>query len=381
MEASCCRGSGNTWNEQIGYMEHIIGEMALAEQRLISHPVVILAALVIVIGGLKFASDLVVPFLLALFIAIVSGPPMVWLNRKGVPMWLSMALVLAGVFVLILLIVSLMGGSVAKFSQDLPQYDAIIRGKFASLQAWLQAKGLKLPSEELLNAINPGTALQLVSGLMNGLGSILGNGLMIMIMAVFLLSEGSSFSNKIQYLERYTGRNFSKISEITKDINQYLGIKTLTSLGTGLLIGLWLYFLDVPYPLLWGTLAFLLNYIPTIGSIIAAVPTVLFTFIAVSPLTALWVAVAYLVVNSVIGNFLEPLFMGARLGLSALVVLLSMIFWGWVFGPVGMFLSVPITMVFKIAMGASPKTQWIAILLGSDIEQKANKTAIIEEEA
>lgn len=351
----------------------------MAEQRLISHPAVVLAALVIVIGGLKFASDLVVPFLLALFIATVSGPPMLWLIRKGLPMWLSLILVMVGVFALILLIVSLMGGSVARFSQDLPVYDAMIRERFSSILIWIEAKGINLPTNDLLNAINPGTALQLVSGLMNGLGSLLSNGLMIMLMAVFLLSEGSILSKKIQYLEKHSGRDFSKLSQITRDINRYLGIKTLTSLGTGILIGFWLYFLDVPYPLLWGTLAFLLNYIPTIGSIIAAVPTVLFTFIAVSPLTALWVTVAYLVVNGVIGNIIEPLFMGARLGLSALVVLLSMIFWGWVFGPVGMFLSVPITMVFKIAMGASPSTQWIAILLGSDVEQTAYKTVKPEE--
>jgi AI-2 transport protein TqsA len=355
--------------------------VTLAAHRLISQPIVVLAALVIVIGGLKFASDLVVPFLLALFIAIVSGPPMIWLNRRGLPMWLSLILVLAGVFLSILLIVSLMGGSVASFSQDLPKYDAILRERFSSFLTWIELKGIKLPTNDLLNAINPGTALQLVSGFMNGLGGILSDGLMIMLMAVFLLFEGSSLSNKIQYLEKYTGREFSEISKIMEDINQYLGIKTLTSLATGLLIGLWLYFLDVPYPLLWGTLAFLLNYIPTIGSIIAAVPTVIFAFIAVSPLTALWVAVAYLVVNSVIGNILEPLFMGARLGLSALVVLLSMIFWGWVFGPVGMFLSVPITMAFKIAMGASKETQWIAILMGSDAEQKEKSISEAEETA
>jgi len=349
--------------------------MTLTEQRSISHPVVVLAALVIVIGGLKYASDLVVPFLLALFIATISGPPMTWLNRRGLPMWLSLIIVMLGVFLLILFIVSLMGGSVARFSQDLPQYDALLRQRFASMATWFESKGFELPTSELLNAINPGTALQLVSGFMNGLGSMMSNGLMIILMAVFLLFEGSVFSSKIQYLERYSGRDFSKLSQITRDINRYLGIKTITSLGTGLLIGLWLYLLDVPYPLLWSTLAFLLNYIPTIGSIIAAVPTVLFTFLAVNPLTALWVAVAYLVVNSVIGNILEPMFMGARLGLSALVVLLSMIFWGWVFGPVGMFLSVPITMAFKIAMEVSPETQWIGILLGSDADSKKSQVS------
>ena len=131
-----------------------------------------------------------------------------------------------------------------------------------------------------------------------------------------------------------------------------------------MLIGLLLWLLSVPYPVLWGTLAFLLNYIPTIGSILAGIPAVLLSLVVGGPSLAAWVVVVYLVVNNLIGSFLEPRFMGSRLGLSPLIVLLSMIFWGWVLGPVGMFLSVPITMTLKIALEGTPETRGIAMLMG-----------------
>ena len=121
--------------------------------------------------------------------------------------------------------------------------------------------------------------------------------------------------------------------------------------------------MKVDYPLLWGLLAFLLNYIPNLGSIIAAVPTVLLTLVQLGWSAALIVFAGYSVVNVVIGSFIEPRFMGKGLGLSTLVVFLSLVFWGWVLGPVGMLLSVPLTMTLKIALESSEENRWLAKLL------------------
>ena len=151
-----------------------------------------------------------------------------------------------------------------------------------------------------------------------------------------------------------------------ENVKRYLVIKTVASLGTGVAIGLWFAMLGVDYPMLWGLLAFLLNYVPNIGSIIAAVPAVLFAAVQLGPGAALWSAAGYLAVNILVGSIVEPRFMGRGLGLSALVVLLSLVFWGWVLGPVGMFLSVPLTMMIKIALDSRPDTHWIAVLLGPE---------------
>ena len=121
--------------------------------------------------------------------------------------------------------------------------------------------------------------------------------------------------------------------------------------------------------MLWAVLAFLFNYIPNIGSIIAAVPAVLLAFVQLGPATASFTALGFVVSNMVMGNVIEPRYMGRGLGLSTLVVFLSLIFWGWLLGTVGMLLSVPLTMIVKIALESSPDTRWVALLLASDTDE------------
>ena len=145
-------------------------------------------------------------------------------------------------------------------------------------------------------------------------------------------------------------------------------IKTVISVLTGLLIGIWTSLLGVDFPIVLGLLAFLLNYVPNIGSMIAAVPAVLSAFIELGIGPAAVTGLGYVVVNTVMGNIIEPRFMGRGLGLSTLVVFLSLLFWGWVLGPVGMRLSVPLTMTVKIALDANEQSRWLAILLGSDVK-------------
>ena len=152
-----------------------------------------------------------------------------------------------------------------------------------------------------------------------------------------------------------------------------MGIKSLTSLGTGLVIWAWLTILGVDYAVLWALIAFLLNFVPTIGSILAAIPAVLLALVQIDLQSALLVALGYLVVNTLVGSILEPKIMGYGLGLSTLVVFVSLVFWGWVLGPVGMFLSVPLTMSLKIALDTNPQTRPIAIMLGPEIREPYRK--------
>jgi predicted PurR-regulated permease PerM len=156
----------------------------------------------------------------------------------------------------------------------------------------------------------------------------------------------------------------SAAKEASRKINRYLAIKTMTSLATGIIVAIVLGIMGVDFPMLWGLLAFLLNFIPTIGSIIAAVPPVLLAMVQFNQGMAVGVAVLYTAVNMIIGNFLEPRFMGKGLGLSPLVVFLSLLFWGWLLGTIGMFLSVPLTMTVKIICDTRDDTKWVGVLLG-----------------
>lgn len=212
---------------------------------------------------------------------------------------------------------------------------------------------------------NPGTAISLAARLARSVGQLLSNAFLILLTVVFILLEAGGFSRKVNEAFGRKQGTSERGLEIVQSIQHYIVIKTWISLLTGILITAWLAWFGVSYAALWGLLAFLLNFIPNVGSIIAAVPAVLIAWVELSVLPAAACAAGFLAVNITIGNFVEPRVMGKGLGLSPLVVFCSMVFWGWVLGPVGMLLSVPLTMTVRIALEGFDDTRWIAKLMSS----------------
>ena len=151
-------------------------------------------------------------------------------------------------------------------------------------------------------------------------------------------------------------------------MNKYISIKTIVSIITGFLIYICLSFIGLDHAIMWALIAFFLNYIPNIGSIIASIPAIIIALIQFNIYYALLVALVYLIINIVMGSIVEPKYLGKELGLSTLIIFLSLIFWGWLLGPVGMLLSVPLTMIMKIALESNDDTRWISILLGRNIK-------------
>jgi predicted PurR-regulated permease PerM len=156
--------------------------------------------------------------------------------------------------------------------------------------------------------------------------------------------------------------NFSQV--FVEKLREYMSMKTIISMMTGVIIALAMWLIGLDYPMLWGVLAFMLNFVPNIGSIIAAVPAVMLALVQLGGTSALLVTAVYVAVNILIGSVIEPRYMGKGLGLSTLVVFVSLVFWGWVLGPVGMLLSVPLTITVKLALDCKPETQWLGHLLG-----------------
>lgn len=329
------------------------------------------ACFVIVVAGMRAAESIIIPFLLSAFIAVICTSPLFWLRRKGAPTGIAIVIVLVGIMVIGLAMVALVGTSLQDFSDALPSYQAQLREKIARLLTWVQGMGINISSQELPKYIDPGAAMQLFAGTLNGFRKVLTNAFLIVLTVIFILLEVSGFSDKLRAALGDTESSFTELSKITDGIKRYMAIKTLTSLATGIFIAVWLAIIGVDYPVLWGLVAFLLNYVPNIGSIIAAVPAVLLAFIQLGMLHVLLSLLGYVVVNSVIGNIIEPRVMGRGVGLSTLVVFLSLVFWGWVLGPVGMFLSVPLTMILKIGLEHNDDTRWIALLLGSKASVEA----------
>ncbi len=338
-----------------------------ASSAVVNRLLVTIAAVIVIIAGMRAAAPLLVPFLLALFIAIIIAQPLAWLRRRRVPSVLAMLAVMGSFVVFMMLLALLVGSSVDDFMRDLPQYQARLHESTAGLMVWLEQRGLALSPDFMNNFFDPARAMKLVTGIISGMGGILTNGFLILITVIFLLMEGASLPGKWRAAFREPESSLAHMRTIMDNINHYMGIKALTSLATGVLVALWLWVLGVDYPLLWGVLAFLLNFVPNIGSIIAAVPPVLLAMIQLGPWPALLVVLGYVVVNVVVGTILEPRYMGKGLGLSTLVVFLSLVFWGWVLGPVGMLLSVPLTIAVKIALDSNESTRWIAIMLGPKV--------------
>lgn len=325
---------------------------------------VVVAAFVVVVAGMRASVSILVPFLLAAFIAIIGSPPLFWLKRKGVPSGLSLLIVVLGTVCIGLLVGWMLGSSIKAFTGDLPEYEAKLQDQITAFTAWLASKGVDTSGLELNEIFNPGSVMRFAGSFLSGLRKMLTDSFLILMTVIFMLAEASSLPSKLMTIMGGRKQTMTHFDRFIDNVKDYMAIKTLVSLSTGIVVAVWVAVMGVSYPILWGFLAFALNFIPNIGSIIAAVPAVLLAFIQIGVLKALIVGGGYFVINVVMGSVIEPRFMGKSLGLSTLVVFLSLIFWGWILGPVGMLLSVPLTITAKIALDTREDARWLSLLLG-----------------
>ncbi len=328
----------------------------------------IMACVVVVLAGIKTASAILIPFLLSAFVALACYPLVELGDRYKIPKGVSVLVVILLVVIMGFMLAGLVGKSMNEFSANLPSYEQKLTLQFQSLSQFLANYDIPINSQQLTDYFDPGVAMNLASQLLSGVGGVMANVFLIVLTVVFMLLEGPSLSKKCHIALDDPAATQHQIDKFISSVKDYLAIKTVVSLGTGAVIGFVLYLMGLDHFLLWGVLAFLLNYIPNIGSIIAAVPAVMLALLQLGPLGAAGVAALYLITNTVMGNAVEPRFMGKGLGLSTLVVFLSLIFWGWLLGTVGMLLSVPLTMIVKLAAESNPSSFWFAQLLSSEQE-------------
>jgi predicted PurR-regulated permease PerM len=334
---------------------------------------VIAAALVIIIMGINQAQSVLVSFLVAVFFAVIGTPPVLWLERNRVPSVVAVLLVVAGMVTILLIVGAIVGASINSFYSELPAYQSRLQEQVSTFQSFLADKGIRGMDEVLSEYINPGVVMSLTARLLAGLGSALSNIVLILLTVAFILFEASSFPVKLRAVLGDPKQAFPQFTRFVGDIERYVVIKTLISLVTGGLIGTWLFILGVDFPILWGFLAFLLNYVPSVGSTVAAIPAVLLAFIQLGIGSAMMATAGYMAVNFILDNVIETRLMGRKLGLSTLVVFLSLVFWGSLLGPVGMVLCIPLTMTLKFACENNKGTQWIAVLLGPEVPAVAEE--------
>lgn len=331
--------------------------------------VIMLGMLVIILTGIRFAADIIVPFILALFIAVILNPLVQRMVRWRIPRVLAILLLITIIIMAMALLVTYLGTSLNELARTLPQYRSKLVIPLQQMEPWLQRAGIEVSVEELLKYIDPNAAMTLVTALLAQLSSAMTSIFLLLLTVVFMLVEVPQLPVKLQQMMVRPVEGMGAIQRALDSVSLYLVLKTAISIVTGLVAWAMLAVLDVRFAFVWGLLAFALNYIPNIGSVLAAIPPITQVLVFSGFYDALVVLAGYLIINLVFGNILEPRMMGRGLGLSTLVVFLSLIFWGWLLGPVGMLLSVPLTIIVKIGLEQTAGGQTIAVLL-SDMSHR-----------
>ena len=300
------------------------------------HILLKLACLVVILAGIHAAADIIVQLLLALFFAIVLNPLVTWFLRRGISRPVAITIVVIVMMIALTALFGVLAASLSEFSTMLPQYNKELTRKIVSLQEMMPFLNLHISPERMLRRMDSEKVMTYATTLMTGL-----SGAMASILLRFALNNPQI--------------HIAGLHRALKGVSKYLALKTLLSVWTGVIVWLGLMLMGVQFALMWGVLAFLLNYVPNIGAVLSAVPPMIQAFLFNGFYECMLVGALFLVVHMVLGNILEPRMMGHRLGMSTLVVFLSLLIWGWLLGPVGMLLSVPLTSGDPVGSRATEK--------------------------
>ncbi|MEA2027847.1 MAG: AI-2E family transporter [Campylobacterota bacterium] len=340
-----------------------------------NHSLAPFAYLVIVIAGLKAAESLIVPILMAFFWFLLFLPFIAKLRKIGfhdfIITIISFGITLVLVAVLGLFLIS----SSKELLSNIPTYQDKFYHLLPNIIEFLNRFDIPVKIDDVIAVFDPSKVIGLTAHFLKAMGGLMTDAFLTLIVVMFLFLESSLFEKKINYLFKdETLKRKSKL--FLEHVNTYFVTKTATSITTGLIVFGMLSYFKLDHALLFGVLAFFLNYIPNIGSIIAAIPAVLLSLLQLPFFDTMMITMSYIVINVTIGNLIEPRVMGQGVGLSTFIVFVSLVFWGWMFGPVGMFLSVPLTVVIKIACNNSKELHWVAVLLSNKIDRKHNYSVL-----
>ncbi len=330
------------------------------------------AVFVVIIAGLKIASEIVIILLLAIFISSLLSAFLAFLTKKRIPKLISY--ILLGILFLIssLLVTYLVNTSLTNFVNALPLYENKIKELTLLTFSYMESYNININKNEVLKLMDFNYLFTFTKEIISNLGVILSKLLLITIGVAFILSESKLFNKKLKLIFKNDTQKLVSFNLFSHNLQKYFAVKTFTSFLTGVFIYVVLLYFGIQYALLWAFVAFIFNFIPVVGSIVASLPAILISLVAGNIEATVWLIVIYVIINISISNILEPKFMGTHLNLSPMIIFFSLIFWGWVLGIVGMFLAVPITMTIKIAFESSENTKWIGILL-SNISQEKSK--------
>ena len=329
----------------------------------------LIAYTLIIIASLKLGSGLVLPFFIAFFIFIIFLPLINKLNSFSIPNIISVLIVFTIIMVIIFLLIAFIVSSSNDIVKSIPLYQEKFHQLTPQVIAFFEQFNISLKWSHVINLIEPAKVINQITTFFKGMGNIILDLFLTLFLVIFLFLESSIISKKAFYLTK-TKQQKEKLKLFIKSIHRYFVLKTFTSALTGLAIWIMLSYFNLEYAFIFAVLAFLLNFIPSIGSFIASFPALFVAILQLNMFDTAMIAIGYVAINISVGNFLDPKIMGKDLGLSIFIVFTSMVIWGWILGPTGMFLAVPLTIAIKIASQNSEKYHWLSVVLSDNIKGK-----------
>ncbi len=333
--------------------------------------IVVGAATIVIIGGLRAGSSLISPLLLAIFLAVLIDPLLERLRDRGLPNWLAFLILFLGVLLIGLGVILFVSLSLSQLQANVPIYKESLSSLYQSIEGTLATQNIDL--SDMLNegTLSPQTIARTSAGILGVLASELSGTLLVLLLLIFLLSEAPGFSAKAKKALGDDHPVVRQLGSFSENVRGYMKVRTISNLFVGITFTIVLLVLGVDSALLWGFLAFVLSYIPTIGLILASVPAITLALLEQGVTTAVIVTVGVLILNGISDNYLSPRLSAQELELSPFAVFFSFIFWAWVLGPIGGLLSVILTVGLKMVFEAFTETQGYAVLLGPNIEPEA----------
>jgi AI-2 transport protein TqsA len=339
-----------------------------------SRTVLILAGLTIIVVGLKFASSMLGPIILGAFFAVVSFPAVTALRRRGLPNWAAIAVTCLSVVVVLAFVGIALYSSLSQFSEDLPTYEAEMAEQTERVDSWLQDHGIDASGTLGLDGFTGSALANVASRLIGAILDFLSSLLLLLMLTVFFLVDAGLFVAKGErQLAAVEGR-WPALTTLVRDIQRFFAIKSIENaiISGGMVLLLLLF--DVPYPLLWGILGFFLSYIPSVGLILACIPPVLLAYATSGITAALVIGIGVTIINQLGDNLILPLMIKKGLDMSLSVQFVSFLLWTWILGPTGAILALPLTMIVRLILTMSNRTNWLAEwLTGSPPDQSSDQ--------
>ncbi len=325
-----------------------------------------IAVIGLVLGLLRISSDLINSLLLAWIIVLVVSPLISKLKQK-MPAWLAFILTLLATFSVFLIVVLLLVTGINRFLEVVPTYAAQIQSHTDSLSNNLVSIGFNPDNVAAINKfLQPDAIMEVIGDFLSSLLGTISDIVLVIILIVFLLLETFNVPGRIRQEIQSGNHRLEKLFKVSGTIRAYVQFTTVVGLFTGIIDTILFLLLGVDFAILWGILAFLLSYVPTLGFWLAAIPPTILAYLESGIGTAVGVFLGIVLINGFAENVIKPKYMGQGVNLSPFMIIFSVILWAAVLGPMGAILGVPVTILFKeTILEADEDSLWIAKLMSS----------------